>query len=944
MNSLFELVFSKAPLRCGLIAGALLLSLHGHVSLAAVDPKAGRFYEDALTRFNKSDMPGAIIQLKNAIQVDPRMLSAQLLLGKALLANAEVAAAEVALMEALNLGVSRTEIVLPLARSIIAQGKQRALFERPEFRLEGLPPNVKFQLLIVRAGAQSDLGKQSDALRSVSEARAINSDSPDSWVAEVPLRIRASQFKEGLSATDRALSLAPNSADAWNQKGAVFHAMGNLAEALRAYSRAIELAPAHLEARIARAGINLDLRRYDDATGDVSMIREHVPDEPRAAYLRAMIAEQKGDGQGAKTALAEVTGFLDPVPLDYIRYRPQLLMLNGLSHFSLGNMDKAKLYLEAIPSGSAYPSAKVLAQIYLAEGRGSKAQSVLEAYLRTHPKDSRAMMLLATAALASGRSYTATKLMEEALAIDDSPAVRTAFGESLLAGGKTEDALAQLEKAFKASPGQSQTGFLLAGIYMRNNQPKKAVSVAESVVKRSPDVAAHHNLLGLAKGAAGDIAGAKSAFERALKLDPGFSQAMLNLARIDIGSRSYESAERRLNELLKLNSHNVDALLASASLADARGDFKAVQRALENARDAEPPKQIGAALRLVEFHVKRGQPALALEAAKFAYSKMPEDFQVLMVYALTRRDTNDADGARAILKIAGKVAHQEPARLVAVALRQLSVADVAGAQYSLEKAISSAPDYLAAQILMVEVDMRQGDRAKAERRARAIVGSNPSRSSGYSMLGDISLAQGQLGQAVEHYRKAHAVEPSRETFLRLFNALSRQGDGRAALSMAEDWLKANPDDSVVRRALADAYARGGRYRQAEKAYSVVVERQPKDVAALNNLANVKMKLEDLPGAVRIAKLALAQAPENVMVIDTLGWALHMSGQTEQALTYLRDARLRNPDNPTIRFHLGAVLAKAGRAKEAREELETALAASQSFDGAEDARRLLPTLK
>ena len=62
----------------------------------AADSKASKFYEDALVRFEKKDMGGAIIQLKNALQIDKNMLPVQVLLGKALLKNGDAVAAEVA--------------------------------------------------------------------------------------------------------------------------------------------------------------------------------------------------------------------------------------------------------------------------------------------------------------------------------------------------------------------------------------------------------------------------------------------------------------------------------------------------------------------------------------------------------------------------------------------------------------------------------------------------------------------------------------------------------------------------------------------------------------------------------------------------------------------------------------------------------------------------------
>ena len=37
----------------------------------AAEPKASEFFEDALVRYEKKDIPGVIIQLKNALPIDP---------------------------------------------------------------------------------------------------------------------------------------------------------------------------------------------------------------------------------------------------------------------------------------------------------------------------------------------------------------------------------------------------------------------------------------------------------------------------------------------------------------------------------------------------------------------------------------------------------------------------------------------------------------------------------------------------------------------------------------------------------------------------------------------------------------------------------------------------------------------------------------------------------
>jgi Flp pilus assembly protein TadD len=244
--------------------------------------------------------------------------------------------------------------------------------------------------------------------------------------------------------------------------------------------------------------------------------------------------------------------------------------------------------------------------------------------------------------------------------------------------------------------------------------------------------------------------------------------------------------------------------------------------------------------------------------------------------------------------------------------------------------------------LLTEVELRQGELAKAEQRARRLTEKYPRRAVGFSLLGDVASARGQGGAALDAYRKAHQAEPGTETMLRLYRALSGP-DAAKAVAVADEWLRAHPQDAVVRKALADGQARSRNYAAARLHYEAALKAQPDDSEVMNNLANVLLRLKD-PGAAAMAELALAKSPGDVNVIDTLGWALFQSGQRDRALPFLRDARLRDPANPEIRFHLGTVLADAGRPAEARDELDAALKSGRPFEGSAEAQRLLTALR
>nr|WP_315239611.1 XrtA/PEP-CTERM system TPR-repeat protein PrsT [uncultured Albidiferax sp.] len=934
------------PLACRatLLAVVCATSFASH---AVTDSKASRFYEDALGRFEKRDMPGAIIQLKNALQIDKNMLPVQVLLGKALLANGEAATAEVALLEAIRLGVNRAEVVVPLAQAFIAQGKQKLVLDQPQFNPAGLPQDTQVQLLVLRASAASDTGDIRAAMRNIEDARLADPRSVDAWLAEVPVRIRERKFQEANDAVGRALALAPNSAEVFYQKAAILHVQGDLKGAMAAYTQTLQTNPKHVEARIARAGLFVDLGKPADAAKDVAEVQLQSPREPRAAYLKALLAEKEGNAKAAASALQEVTALIDPVPLEFIRYRPQLMMLNGLAHYGLNEREKARPYLEAFQRAQGVSTvSKLLAQVYFAEGNIDRAIETLEGYAKAMPGDSQALVLLASAHMSQGRNAKATALMQEALLSKDTPEVRTALGMSLMGSGQSGNAIVQLENALKNDPTQRMAGAALAGLYLRSGQNAKATTIAQGLVKQQPGNAGFQNLLGMALAQTGNMPGAKAAFEASAKIDPTLLPPQLNMARLEIASKAFDAAAIRLAAMAKADEKNVEVLMELANLADQRGQAGEAVRWLSKADDFSGLHDTRPGLAIVQLHLRKGQVAPAIEAVKKLSIKAPEDLAVLLTSARAMLANNDQAGARGALTTATRVAEFNASRQVEIALLQLSANNLGGAAYSLDKALSTNPTSLPAQALKAEVLLRQGEIAKADQVTRQILAQAPRRAVGYSLQGDIALARGQSAAAIDAYRRAHQTEPSSDTLLRLFGVLSAQDGGKPALQLAEQWTKSHPQDLSVSRLVADFHARSGNYAAARKAYEVLLKMVPSDAAMLNNLANVLLRLKD-PSAVAIAEQALAKDPASASAIDTLGWALFQLGgstQSDRALQLLRDARLREPGNPTIRYHLGALLAQLGRKTEAREEVEAAIKAGRGFESLADAENLAKTLR
>lgn len=925
------------------LLAASLLAVAATAS-AATDPKASRFYEEALQRHASGDIGGAIVQLKNALAIDRKMLPAQVLLGKALLADSQPVGAEVALMEALRLGVNRAEVVVPMARAVLAQAKAKQLLDDPRFQAGGdLPPAVDAELYVVRGQAWGDLGEWKEALRELEASRRIDPKGVESWYVEVPVRIRARQFAEAATAAERAIALAPGNPQGLYLQGTVVHSLAQLPQALAAYDKALALKDNHVESLVARAGVLIDMNRDADAKRDIDALRRQFPKEPRGAYLAGLLADRAGDKRSSLQAMADITALLDSAPVEFLRFRPQLGIIGGLAHFALGQREKAKPYLEGvIRVQPTAPVAKLLAEIHMADGNVDRAIDTLDGYLKGQPRDSHALSMLASAHMSQGRHVRATQILQDALKAGEAPQLRTALGLSLAQGGRRRDALRELEESWRKDPGQVRAGAAMVTLYLRTNQPKKAVPVAEALIKRQPDNAGYQNLAGMAYAANGDAAKARTAFEQSVKLDPNFTAPQFNVARLDVRAGKLDLAAARLGVILKKDDRNVDAAIEMARLSERRGSVEEASRWYQRAADHSGPNDIGPGLLLVDFHLRGGRVPQAQEAAKVLSGKLPEDIGVILANAQVAIAAKDSTNARGWLNRAVQGKDVEPATLVQVAMLQLSAADPKGAHANLSRALQANPGDAVAAALLAEAELKTGESAKAEARAKDLVAKVPGSGVGHALLGDVAVARNQLPAAAEHYRRAHQIDRSAESLLRLHNVLAVT-DPKGANAMAEQWLKSRPDDLRVRRVLADGQARMANLGAARTSYEALLKARPNDAEALNNLANV-MVLQKDPGALAVAEKALKLAPEAAHIIGTAGWAAFKAGQGERALTLLRDAKTRAPNNPDTRYFLASVLASLGRGPEARAELAEALKSGRAFANVADAERLMRTLQ
>ncbi len=300
------------------------------------------------------------------------------------------------------------------------------------------------------------------------------------------------------------------------------------------------------------------------------------------------------------------------------------------------------------------------------------------------------------------------------------------------------------------------------------------------------------------------------------------------------------------------------------------------------------------------------------------------------------------DDARRTFTRLAVLAGYDTARLIRAAELQLQTGDHNGAWWSLEKAVAGDEGSLPARAGLGSLALALGKLSVAREQADQLMQRFPDHPAGHALKGDVAMTEGRFEDAVGPFRTALAKADTAGIAIRLMQAQIAAGQAKLAVTELAAWVVKHPDSLKAKRALAEAHHAAGDLLTAKSLYEELAEKTPNDAVVLNNLAEVYGTLGDIR-SLEMAYRALALAPRDAAVIDTLGWALVRLGRPDEGLAYLRDAISRLATSGEIRYHLAIALEDLGRREEAIRELTSALE-QNNLESRADAQRRLDRLK
>jgi Flp pilus assembly protein TadD len=207
-------------------------------------------------------------------------------------------------------------------------------------------------------------------------------------------------------------------------------------------------------------------------------------------------------------------------------------------------------------------------------------------------------------------------------------------------------------------------------------------------------------------------------------------------------------------------------------------------------------------------------------------------------------------------------------------------------------------------------------------------------------------AFGDLAAAEATAKRALAADPNNLAAFTLMARVYFQANNLpAATAEFEKLVEKQPKSITNHTAVGMLYDAQRKTDQAKAAYERALAIDPRAPVAANNLAQIYVdRNQNLEVALQLAQTAKAGLPKSPEVDDTLGWIYYKKGNAPLAVASLKQAAAAQPDNALFLYHLGAAYALNKDQVNAAEALKKALKLQPGLPEAEDARRILATLK
>jgi tetratricopeptide (TPR) repeat protein len=719
------------------------------------------------------------------------------------------------------------------------------------------------------------------------------------------------RLEEAVIELKNVVQLDPNHDEAYVELGDAYLKLQKPKEGYQAFLEAVSVNPDNTEAQIKLGQIYFLAKNTDKAREKVELVLSNNPDNTDALNLLASVQVQEQDADAAIQTLKKILGIDDNNFQARLSLARLLLMKRDLD-------GAEQAYEKAI---SLEPASRVayieLARIYSTKKEWEKAEQLLKELIQASETPYQELFILA-------QYYESRQAWDQAektylQAVEDAP---------------EEDVMPMIN---------------LGEFYARQKSYKKALEIlqrAEEIKKDSLNILSSIAQLhfDFEKWDA-----AETVTDGILQKDPGHIMANVIKARLLFQKGDFDRSLERCEYVIQEDPRNATAQLYKGLSLLGKRKVDDAKQALLKTLDLNPAL-LEARIRLADIYLEQRDMKLAGEQIDVILTSDPENLRGLMDQGYLKRLEQDIPGAEKAFQDVLIIEPDYAPANFQLGLVYRAARKTDKALNALQKALDINPEYIEALTAIAGIYAERGDFDMALefcKNQKTHVEARPAILAKIEYLeGQILIAKTDTTEARKHFERAIELDSNLLAAYELI-AKAYYSDNKIddAIVQYEMILKKDPKSLMGYMALGILYDQKGEKGKAEQYYRQALDIKKDFGPAANNLAwNLAEMGSNIDEALKFAQIAEQSMPENAAVMDTLGYIYYLKGSYLSAVAELSDSVNLEPDNPDMNFHLGLAYYKIDRTDAAKEHLKKALQLSQSFQGTDEARKILKEIE
>ena len=538
-----------------------------------------QYFESANRYVEQGKLREAVIEYRNALQLDPRFADARLKIAQtyARLGDGNNALREY--VRAADLLPENADVQLTAGTYLLAVGQMDSALSRADGVLAKQPENVSAQVL--RGSALAGLKDLDGALSAMEEAVRLDPTRSASYTQLGLVEVARGRQDEAEAALKKAVSLDPKSVVGHLALGRFYWSAGRQAETRQAFETALQIDPKHIGANRTMALLSLATGRLEDAERYLKQVAE-ISKAPAAQFTLADFYMASGRAKDAIALLTPLATATARIP--GARYRLAAAM--ALSSDRAGAYRLLEEILKEDPRD--IPAQLQIGQLLFEDGKRDEALARVQGAAAADPASVPAQFALGRVYVARGDLPGAEKAFREVVKLNPHvAAAHVELSRIQLADRRPQESLASAQAAASEQPQSLDVRLALVRSLLVGKKFAQAEREVQSLLRTHPKDARVHVQNGVLAGARRETAAARGSFERALSLDGRSVEALSGLIALDLEARDVTAARRRLEKQLE-EDQRPEMLLLAARTYSAVNDLDAAERTLRRSIEVAP--------------------------------------------------------------------------------------------------------------------------------------------------------------------------------------------------------------------------------------------------------------------------------------------------------------------------------------------------------------------